>query len=82
MTTLFAKCALLPSGWAEDVRIRIGADGRIMEVEAGAARDSGDVSLGEKTILPAPGDLHSHGFQRAMAGLAEYRSTSADSFWT
>ncbi|MEZ5929020.1 MAG: formimidoylglutamate deiminase [Parvularculaceae bacterium] len=82
MTTLFAKRALLPSGWAEDVRIRIGANGRIMEVEAGAARDSGDVSLGEKTILPAPGDLHSHGFQRAMAGLAEYRSTSADSFWT
>jgi formiminoglutamate deiminase len=28
------------------------------------------------------GNLHSHAFQRGMAGLSEIRGTSADSFWT
>ena len=36
------------------------------------------------TMLSLPGipNIHSHSFQRAMAGLAERRSASEDSFWT
>lgn len=32
--------------------------------------------------LPGVANLHSHAFQRAMAGLAERRTDAADSFWT
>jgi formimidoylglutamate deiminase len=34
------------------------------------------------TLLPAPGNLHSHTFQRAMAGMTEVRAAGRDSFWT
>src|ERR1700722_7266428 len=33
-------------------------------------------------MIPAPANLHSHAFQRAMAGLAEVRGKDADTFWT
>lgn len=72
---LHAKSALLPDGWAQDVRIRI-ADGRISEVTTGIAGG------GHGTILPAPVNLHSHTFQRAMAGMTEARTAGQDSFWT
>ena len=34
------------------------------------------------TLLPALANLHSHSFQRAMAGMTEYRMAGKDSFWT
>jgi len=82
MTRLLAGRALLPEGWARDVRVVIGADGRIDSVETGAVRGPDDTDLGERVLLPAPGNLHSHAFQRVMAGLAEHRSAGRDSFWT
>ena len=33
-------------------------------------------------VLPGIANLHSHAFQRAMAGLAEYQTHAQDSFWT
>lgn len=72
---LHAASALLPDGWAKDVRIRI-ADGRIAEVTTGLA------GQGHGVLLPAPVNLHSHSFQRAMAGLTEARTAGQDSFWT
>ena len=79
MTTIWAKTALLPSGWASDVLIKIGADGRINSVATDAPQSGNRVNL----LLPAPVNVHSHAFQRAMAGLTERRSTqSTDSFWT
>ena len=74
---LHAQTALLPGGWANEVRIRI-ADGRIVEVIPDAPR-KGQV---HGCLLPAPVNLHSHTFQRAMAGLTEGRTTGQDSFWT
>ncbi|RYI20792.1 MAG: formimidoylglutamate deiminase, partial [Acetobacteraceae bacterium] len=67
--------ALLPEGWAKDVRIRI-EEGRIAEVTPGVP------GQGYGVILPAPVNLHSHTFQRAMAGLTEARTAGQDSFWT
>ena len=32
--------------------------------------------------LPGIANLHSHAFQRAMAGMAERQTDPADSFWT
>jgi formimidoylglutamate deiminase len=74
---LHAKTALLPEGWATDVRIRM-AEGRIVEVTAGAPREG--LVLG--CLVPAPVNLHSHTFQRAMAGMTEGRTAGQDSFWT
>lgn len=72
---LHAETALLPQGWAKDVRIRI-EHGRIAEVTAGVP------GRGHGAILPAPVNLHSHTFQRAMAGMTEGRTAGQDSFWT
>lgn len=79
MTTIWARGALLPSGWANDVGISIDQTGRIASVEPEAPQSGKTVNL----LLPAPVNVHSHAFQRAMAGLTESRSTqSTDSFWT
>ncbi|MFK7945228.1 MAG: formimidoylglutamate deiminase [Paracoccaceae bacterium] len=72
--TIHAHYALLPDGWAENVRIAI-TDGRVGSVETG-------VPGGRDVLLPALGNLHSHAFQRAMAGLTEARTAGQDSFWT
>ena len=76
---IFARRAFLPGGWARDVRVG-HAGGRIASVEAGAAAAPGDTAV--DTLLPAPANLHSHAFQRAMAGMTEHRGTGRDSFWT
>ena len=77
--SLFARTALLPDGWAENVRLII-VDGIIAEVEMGAAVQPQDEA--HSAILPGMPNVHSHAFQRGMAGLAERRGPSADSFWT
>jgi len=62
------------------VRIRI-ADGRILSVEAGANAPDGAERI-RGAALPGLPNLHSHCFQRGMAGLAERRGPASDSFWT
>ncbi|MGA8259907.1 MAG: formimidoylglutamate deiminase [Arenicellales bacterium] len=82
MQQLFVKRALLPDGWASDVRVMIDDDGRIATVEKGALRGADDMDLGRRILLPAQCNLHSHAFQRMMAGMTEHRSADRDSFWT
>ncbi len=77
MTVIHAKSALLPGGWAEDVAVTV-AGGRIAAVAAGAGAGGQRVDC----LLPAPVNLHSHAFQRAMAGMTEKRGAGQDSFWT
>ncbi len=78
---VIAPVALLPEGWAEQVLIEFGRDGLITRVEAGAAK-SGDADRCQGPVLPGMPNLHSHAFQRAMAGLAEVALNPEDSFWT
>jgi formimidoylglutamate deiminase len=79
MQILWAEQALTSKGWQNDVRIVIGADGRIAEITPDTKPDGQRLDL----ALPAPGNLHSHAFQRAMAGLTEARGADpSDSFWT
>jgi formimidoylglutamate deiminase len=80
MTAFFAGLALLPGGWARNVRLEVDAGGFLAAVSAGAS-DAGAVRLAGP-VIPGLCDLHCHAFQRAMAGLTERRSASADSFWT
>ncbi|MEX3960280.1 formimidoylglutamate deiminase [Trinickia sp. EG282A] len=80
-TMLFADHAYLPDGWRRNVLLRWDAAGSLTEVmpdtdaPACAARAAGPV-------LPGIPNLHSHAFQRAMAGLTEYRANASDSFWS
>lgn len=74
-----ATHALLPQGWARDVRI-VCAGGRLTEVSAGVPAQPGDTTLA--IALPGLGNLHSHAFQRGMAGLTEIGGQSGDSFWS
>ena len=79
MPILHAARALTPEGWKSDVRVTID-DGAIASVQTGAGAQHGDERLA--ILAPAPANLHSHAFQRAMAGLAEVRGKEADTFWT
>jgi len=79
VTSLFFDEALLPQGWARDVRVGVDA-GRIVNVASGLPAQPGDER--HRIGLPGISNLHSHAFQRGMAGLAEIRGTTADSFWT
>jgi formiminoglutamate deiminase len=77
---IHARRAFLPQGWVADVRICLDA-GRIAQVHTGVQAEPGDTRVG--LLLPALSNLHSHSFQRAMAGLTEHRQAGqGDSFWT
>lgn len=78
--TLFVDRALLPDGWASDVRIAIDAHGLIGSVAAGASSAGAEIVRG--SLLPGMANAHSHAFQREMAGRAERRTHVGDDFWT
>ncbi|KZT16206.1 formimidoylglutamate deiminase [Acidovorax sp. GW101-3H11] len=77
---LFAADALLPTGWARDVLVAWDGAGRITAVTPNAQPNGAAVAPGP--LLPGMPNLHSHAFQRAFAGLTEYRGESQDSFWS
>ncbi|WP_291076099.1 formimidoylglutamate deiminase [Hyphomonas sp.] len=74
-----ADQVLTSDGWREHVAITLDPSGRISAIEPCDAKFDQSVSV----LLPAPGNVHSHSFQRAMAGLAERRGPNAhDDFWS
>ena len=79
LVTLHFASALLPDGWAGDVRVEI-VDGRFKSVVPNEKPREGD----ERVAVALPGlcNVHSHGFQRGMAGLTEFRGPAADNFWS
>lgn len=78
MQKIVAKQALTHDGWKAHVEIGI-EDGRIAHIRPAAGGAAPTVGL----ALPAPLNLHSHAFQRAMSGLTEARGPDpSDSFWT
>jgi formimidoylglutamate deiminase len=76
----FAENALLAEGWARAVVFKVDGSGLISSVSVGARLGAAQ-RLG-RVVVPGMANVHSHAFQRAMAGLAEQRGDSADSFWT
>jgi formimidoylglutamate deiminase len=77
---LLAAHALLPEGWASDVLVEIDGRGRIAAVNAKPAETG--IERIEGFVIPGMANLHSHAFQRAMAGFNEARTHRTDSFWT
>ncbi len=79
MSALHVRDALLPGGWARDVRIEISG-ATIRSIAVSVEPLAGD----ERHAIAVPGvaSVHSHTFQRGMAGLAEVRGSAADTFWT
>jgi formimidoylglutamate deiminase len=80
VSSLFARRALLPQGWAADVLIAWDADGNLVSVMPGAAPAAASAQV--RLVLPGMVNLHSHAFQRALGGLTETAGDSPDSFWT
>lgn len=76
--TLHLDQARLPDGWARDVRLTV-SDGVITAIETGATADGAQRLMG--AVVPAITNLHSHAFQRAMAGLAERAKAGVEDFW-
>jgi len=75
---IHAPTALLADGWHDAVLIEITDEGRIGALRRGVPPPAGAEQLAGP-LLPGMPNLHSHAFQRALAGLAE-RRTGAD-FW-
>ncbi len=81
MSSQFLHCtrALLPDGWASHVRLEI-TGGKFARIERDSLPRDGDEHVA--VALPGLANVHSHGFQRGMAGLTEYRGPEADNFWS
>ncbi|MCE9506845.1 MAG: formimidoylglutamate deiminase [Alphaproteobacteria bacterium] len=84
MTTIFASTALLQDGWADNVLIEYDREGWIVGIDS--AKDPQQVSLDAEFIsgplVPGMPNVHSHAFQRAMAGLTERGSGKKENFWS
>ncbi|SNZ20168.1 formimidoylglutamate deiminase [Cohaesibacter gelatinilyticus] len=79
MVAIFANQAYLASGWAQNVRLEL-TDGSITSITPNSPKVAGDSSV--DILLPSLANLHSHAFQRAMAGMTEHAAKGRDSFWT
>ncbi|PWN55262.1 formimidoylglutamate deiminase [Abyssibacter profundi] len=79
---LHAEHALVEGVWRSRVRVGIDAAGRIASVDCDSPAQPDDQRLTQRVLLPAAANLHSHAFQRAMAGRTEQRHAQRDSFWS
>jgi len=96
MTIYRLQAAYLPQGWARDILVAV-SEGMITAIEAATttqqqplqsqpsqSQPSGapEFERIDGIVVPGMPNAHSHAFQRAMAGNAEYRLSARDSFWT
>jgi formimidoylglutamate deiminase len=80
MPAFWSATALLPGGWSQNVRFTV-AEGRIASINTECAAGPDDEA--HQITLPGLANVHSHAFQRGMAGLAEHRGgNSDDNFWS
>ena len=67
--------------WHAQVLLEVDAKGDILALRPRQASDTPGEAIGG-WVVPGMPNLHSHAFQRAMAGFSEYRLNREDSFWT
>lgn len=81
MTCYFAKRAYTNGQWQENVNIEVNESGFITSITPNSSANKAEWLSGP--VIPGLPNLHSHAFQRAMAGLAEVAvDNQADSFWS
>src|SRR5258708_5557333 len=80
MKRIFAPEAMLPNGWTKDVVIEIDDEGSVAAARGRQSAAGAEPAGGP--VIPGMANVHSHAFQRAMAGLAERMGSPEDSFWT
>ena len=80
-TSHYFEHALLGSGWARNVRVCVDDMGDIGSVEVDTERRPNEAAT-DGYAIPGIPNVHSHAFQRAMRGMAEYSGGGQDSFWT
>ena len=79
--SIFARSALLPEGWASDVLVQVADDGTIAAVEPRSKPDGAEMAGGP--LVPAMPNVHSHAFQRGLAGrTGRHSHDRSDTFWT
>jgi len=85
------QSAYLSGGWTHDVLVAVSAAGIITSIETSASeggsaapdlRSAAPIEHVPGLVIPGMPNAHSHAFQRAMAGNAEFRSSARDSFWS
>jgi formimidoylglutamate deiminase len=90
MTVYRLQSAYLPQGWARDLLVTV-SDGMVTAIETSARAEPhsaqpqparSETERIDGIVVPGMPNAHSHAFQRAMAGNAEYRLSTRDSFWT
>ncbi len=67
MTSYWFEGALLADGWADRVRLTV-RDGHVATLAISVEPEPSDERHG--VAVPGIGNLHSHAFQRGMAGMA------------
>ncbi|MGF6295249.1 formimidoylglutamate deiminase [Paraburkholderia youngii] len=80
--SLFAADAYLPEGWRRNVLLEWDARGTLSAVTPDRPEAPAGVPKAAGPLMPGMPNLHSHAFQRAMAGLTEYRANATDNFWS
>jgi formimidoylglutamate deiminase len=78
--TLHCRNLLTPAGWRRDAILHLDEQGQIEKISSGAGKKA-SFSLGGH-VIPGMPNLHSHAFQRQMAGWSNEHSGGEDSFWT
>lgn len=81
MKHYFLNKALIDDAWVENLLVTVDSNGIILSLtpDSDCSPDSERLS---GIVIPSMPNLHSHAFQRAMAGLAEVAGDPQDSFWT
>jgi len=83
MPTYRMDAVLTGDGWRHDAAVEVSPQGMITAIGTGG--DAGEHPAAQRirgAVVPGMPNAHSHAFQRAMAGDAEFRSGTQESFWT
>ncbi len=80
MQKLYFSEGLIGRDWAADICLHVGTGGLIEKLETGVNAPRGAQVFGP--VMPGMPNLHSHAFQRAFAGLAEFKTPGQSDFWS
>ncbi len=80
MKHIYCKTLLGPDGWFDDAVLAVTEGGRITAIGTGTARDADTALRG--VVIPGMPNVHSHAFQRLLAGRSGPRDDTEDSFWS